>query len=346
MDEFVSVIIPTYNAERFIGKAVQSVLLQTHRNFELIVIDNASTDNTGGVVEAFASKDARIRLIRNEKNIGFQRSVNRALREARYEYIAKLDAPDWMPPYRLAVQKDYLDGHPETAVVGGDVEFYDEALNKIEIRRLSDHYLPVELLFGCYISHSAVMYRKSVVLKYGGYDEELVRAEDYDLWTKFLLDGYHLKNLPRVMSFERVFKGQGADYLKKEEGQTGRRAQLRVLKAVCPPDLAQPVSEVTTDSVGDKFSLKDIYGATRYCCSDFLTDLQRFYPYRLNPRAKLILKARIGEFVRNNLFNPKGWAALGAARAEGWDVTPLMTSVGIWQSLRRWLGDVRRGLFT
>ncbi len=346
MDDFVSVIIPTYNAERFIGKAIRSVLLQTHRDFELIVIDNASMDNTAGVVEEFASRDVRIRLIRNEKNIGFQRSVNRALKAARYEYIAKIDAPDWMPPYRLAEQKEYLDGHPEVAVVGGDVESYDEGLNKIEIRRLSDHYLPVELLFGCYISHSAVMYRKSVVMNYGGYDEELVRAEDYDLWTKFLLDGFYLENLPRVMSFERVFKGQGADFLKKEERQTGRRAQLRVLDAVCPPGFAQPIRKVATDSINDQFPLKDIYDATRYFCSDFLTDLQGFYPYQLNRRAELILKTMIGDFVRNNLLHPKGWAALRAARAEGWDVIPLMTPEGIWQSLRRWLGDVKRGLFT
>jgi hypothetical protein len=329
----VSVLIPTYNAERFIRKAVESVLVQSHSDFELVVIDNASTDATPEILQEYASSDKRVRILQNEENIGFQRSINRGLRAAKHEYVAKLDAPDWMPIYRLVQQASFLDDHPAVAVVGGDSEFYDAQYTAMGCRRLSKHYLPVEMLFGCYLSHSAVMYRRSILLRLGGYREDLIRAEDYDMWIRLLQNGYQLVNLPKIMSFELVFEGQGADFHVDEEFETVRNAKMDLMRTISgrnlPPFFEPVVSGICCSRITGGVPPKEVHACTKFLCGQFIGDLLDFFPYIDEGRARGVIRVRLKEYIKHNLLSRHGQAVLKAARAEGLDPGRKAMSTGI-----------------
>jgi hypothetical protein len=211
---------------------------------------------------------------------------------------------------------------------------------------LSDYYLPVDLLFSCYISHSAVMYRKSVVMLYGGYDERFVRGEDYDLWTKILADGYCLENMSRVMSCELIFKGQGADFYKREEWDTVKQAQLRTLRAIIKdpvsPNAVETVLGLAKDTLNCRISSDEVYEVTRYFCKNFFADLQAFYPYNLKPEAKYRLLDRLRTFIIANMFNSSGWAALQAVRDEDTDMSLASIFKDLRPALRRSLRNIYR----
>jgi len=336
MDAPVSVIIPTYNAQRFVQKAIDSVLAQTYPHFELIIIDNASEDDTPAIAQSYVDADERVRLIQNEENLGFTRSISRALEATKYEYVAKIDAADWMPPHRLESQKRYLDECEDVALVSGNIELYDEQYDFIRTMPYSDRYLPVELLFGCYISHSAMMYRRSVAMRYGGYDVRLIRAEDYDLWMKMLMGGHRMVTLPEVMSCELVYRGQGSDFYRQEEREIVLRMQVNALERITGDlEMAEMLLGLAQDDFLRRVSSDDVFETALYFCRQLPVDLCAFYPYELDSNCVEALKSRLAAYIQRNYLNTKGRAALRAARSEGWDIPIVLNGSTVMAMLRR-----------
>lgn len=185
----VSIILPTYNGGRFIARAVESVLAQDFQDFELLVIDDGSTDDTVALIAPFITKDARVRIIRNPQNFGLQKTLNVGLQQAKGEYIARIDDDDvWALADKLAKQVAFLDSHPDYALVGTGVVVMDE--NGKELFRFknpeTDEQLRSQMLYRNYFSHSSVLFRKSTALQFGGYSPDIsaLHIEDYDLWLK------------------------------------------------------------------------------------------------------------------------------------------------------------------
>jgi glycosyltransferase involved in cell wall biosynthesis len=185
----VSVLLPTHNGSRLVERSLKSVLSQSFKNFELVVIDDGSTDDTAKIIRKFADRDKRIYLISNKENTGIQRALNYGLKLAKGEYIARIDDDDeWIHADKIKKQVEFLDKNPEYVLVGTGVVFVDEDRN--ELFRLSspgrDRDIRPKMLMRSYFTHSAVMFRKDVALQLGGYNEdEAVRhVEDYDLWLK------------------------------------------------------------------------------------------------------------------------------------------------------------------
>src|SRR5579872_3719033 len=168
----ISVLMPTYNGERFLRPAIESILNQTFPNFELIIIDDGSTDNTPHILWEF--KDTRLTVLTNQQNLGIAAATNRGLAAARGEYIALQDHDDISLPHRLQTQLDFLNTHPEIALVGSAAELIDE--NGIAY----DHYrepeddieLKWEALFRCPIRHTSVLVRRKVMCEIGGYSAD------------------------------------------------------------------------------------------------------------------------------------------------------------------------------
>ncbi len=127
----VSVLMSVYNGERFLRDSVESILGQTFTDFEFLILDDGSTDSTCEILEEYANKDARIVLVRNDRNLGLTRSLNKGLRLVRGEYLARQDADDISLPKRLEMQVKFLDAHPEVGVVGSALEIIDENGNTI-----------------------------------------------------------------------------------------------------------------------------------------------------------------------------------------------------------------------
>ena len=182
----ISVVMPVYNAKAYVAEAVQSVLRQTYRNLELVVIDDGSTDDSLGIVQQF--DDRRIAIAKNSQNIGLVATLTKGLALSRGNFIARMDADDISEPERLAKQLHFLRGHPKVDIVGGAIHFFGS------IRRPYTHVFPtdhedirVAMLFYCPLAHPALMFRRSLVDRnLLSYSDDFRHAEDYHLWSQLL----------------------------------------------------------------------------------------------------------------------------------------------------------------
>ena len=180
----ISVIMPVYNAAPFVDEAIRSVLAQTFADFELIAIDDASTDTSREILARLT--DPRCRVLSNSSNLGAAETKNRGLTEAHGEFIAFLDADDLGVPERLARQLDWLRANPAVDVVGSSIEHIDSAgqsLGIFDLSQLEPRALRSRLLFQNRIAQSSVMLRRAALGTHR-FRKEFEPAEDYDLWVR------------------------------------------------------------------------------------------------------------------------------------------------------------------
>ncbi len=189
----ISVVMAVHNGERFLAEAVESVLAQTMREFELIVVNDGSTDSSPRMLERYARSDARLRIIHQKKS-GVPAAANAAIREARYSLIARIDSDDRMLPNRLERQLEFFEKHPQVDVACSNC-FFINARGKrigssscsIDLDRGRREIRPSAFLE---LVQSTVLMRKSAFLQIGGYREEFHYAEDRDLWGRLATGGY------------------------------------------------------------------------------------------------------------------------------------------------------------
>jgi len=215
----VSVIVPTYNHRGFIGHTLDSVFTQTFTDFEVIVVNDGSPDDTVDVLAPLAS-DARI-LYFEQSNQGQSFARNRGLREARGKYIAFLDDDDVWPPDKLEWQVAFLEEHAEVATVGGTLQLMDEFGS---VGRIGAHHSEItfESLFAGnpFFSPGQTLIRSSVLKQVGGMDEEIWGADDWDLWFR-ISKRFNITMLDRLALYYRVHAGNAS------------KQTARLLKACC-----------------------------------------------------------------------------------------------------------------
>jgi glycosyltransferase involved in cell wall biosynthesis len=201
----VSVLLPVFNAARYVHAAVSSVLAQTYRNFELIVLDDGSSDASFAILQSLAKSDSRIRLV-SRANKGLVATLNEMLALARGELICRMDADDICRPSRIELQVNYLAGHPECVAVGSRSLFIDpEGLPIFEVIDKYTHEKIDRALMTPQIGilHPALMARRSTLIAIGGYRAEFPHAEDLDLLLRLAEIG-RLANLSEVLLEYRV----------------------------------------------------------------------------------------------------------------------------------------------
>jgi hypothetical protein len=203
----VSVVMPVFNSEDYVAEAVESVLRQTLRHIELDVIDDGSADGSHAILEEFLRRDARVRLMTNENNLGVRASLNRACQAARAPYIARLDSDDVALPNRLLRQVEFLDAHPSVAAVGGAMITIDAAGRRgsTVLFATADKGIRSTLKRRNCMAHPTVLIRRSALEDAGGY--RLDQAEDYDLWLR-LSERWELANLAEPVTLYRQHPGQ------------------------------------------------------------------------------------------------------------------------------------------
>ena len=193
----VSVVMPMRNAERFLTDSVGSILKQSYRNFEFIIVDDESSDESSNIMKSF--NDRRIRLLRNERQMGVAESLNRGLAEAKGKYIARMDADDISLSERLSRQVAYLEKNMNLAAVGTRVQYFGGPWGALDLRPCAYSVCGAFLIFGTPIVHPSVMIRKSLLDKSGlFYRSDFSRSEDYDLWARLARFG-GLANLSEVL---------------------------------------------------------------------------------------------------------------------------------------------------
>lgn len=179
----ISVLIPAYNAEKFIRQSIDSILNQTYKNIEVIIIDDASTDGTWKIIQEYSNKDKRIKAYRNRYNIYIAANRNKLLKLAKGKYIAWQDADDISMPNRLEHQYRYLEKHLEVGILGGYLKIFNVSNQNIGIRKYSENDAELRKKIFRYspIAQPTAMIRKSVIDEIGYYNLKYPPAEDIDM---------------------------------------------------------------------------------------------------------------------------------------------------------------------
>jgi glycosyltransferase involved in cell wall biosynthesis len=207
MNPDVSVVLPVYNCARYVGHAIDSILGQTFEDFELIVIDDGSTDDTPSILRRYA--DPRMRVI-TQPNAGVAASANRGIAAARGRYVARMDADDLSLPERLARQVRYLDANPACGLVGTWAEIWrdDSPTDRTHRHPTDNATIRYELLLDNPFVQSSVMIRRTAIDTVGAYATDPLRQppEDYELWSR-IARRFEVANLPEILQVYREIEG-------------------------------------------------------------------------------------------------------------------------------------------
>ena len=290
-DPRVSVVMTVYNGVAHLPQAIGSVLAQTFKNLELVIVDDASTDASVACIRRYT--DPRIRLSCNERNIGQAPSLNRGLALARAPYVARLDQDDCCLPDRLQKQVVLLDARPDIAVVGTLMWGMALARRRVDLlgRTMGNYGTFVgSLLLGiCPVCHPSVMFRREVVADAGGYDESFAPAEDVELWTKLALRRHNAYVIPEPLMLYRVHAGQQSVTKAAVQRRNIRRAQARMIEPFCPPPARQGVQLLLSqeDQFWAEYGSQERFIEVCESLHETLTNLQE--ALRMSPQERAAL---------------------------------------------------------
>jgi glycosyltransferase involved in cell wall biosynthesis len=202
----VSVIMPVYNCEAYIDQALDSLVNQTHKNLEVIVVDDCSKDATWKHLQKWAKKDSRIKPFHNKENLRIVKTLNFAIEQSRGNYLARMDGDDERLPDSIEKQVAFLEANPDVVIVGGTSQVCDENLKPINLRQYpeTDSAIRQKMFRFSPFTHPTVMIRKSTLPR-PAYDEKFDWAEDYDLYFRLAKFG-KLANLSDILYKLRTHK--------------------------------------------------------------------------------------------------------------------------------------------
>ena len=196
----ISTLMPVYNCEETIYEAVYCIINQTYTDWELIIYDDASTDGTYKKAQELAEKDNRIRLFKNDYNLTLAPTLNKCLKKAKGDYIARMDGDDLCAQDRLEKEVIFLENNPQYSLVSCQMELFDDygVYKTIEYKLTPQKE---DFVRASQICHAGCMMRKCVLEELNGYDvsKEKERIEDYDLWVRMYEAGYKAYNLQEVL---------------------------------------------------------------------------------------------------------------------------------------------------
>lgn len=333
----VSVVMPAFNAEAHLHEALVSVLTQSFHNFEVIVINDGSTDDTRKILDEFAS-DPRLRVIDNSVNRGLIASLHIGMDACRGQFVARMDADDICIPDRFERQVAFLDAHQEIDLVGGAIRFFGNVREPFVFHFPTVHErIAPAMLFYCPLAHPAVMFRRCLV------DDELIRfhdeyrhAEDYHLWGR-LLTQVRVANLQEVVLNYRLHHKQVSSSLANAQYQASLRVRKQLLDdagvAWTDDDICLHESVILENGAGTKayfeelarwFNKLELYNQqSGYWSVAALHDLLTEKYRSTLRRTGVILRWNDGSDEVRRYLDPEvesGWAVLAICWASCWRV--------------------------
>ncbi len=208
----ISVVMPAYNAQEYMKSAIESILNQTFKNFELIIINDYSTDNTSNILKSFVKKDPRVKIINNKTRLNIAASLNKGISMAQSNIIARMDADDISLPNRLELQYKLIISSKNIAVVGANIIIMDIDENEIAIRSYpnSSEKLKDCLFKYSPFAHPVVCFRKNMFEEVGGYNPKYSPTEDLDLWFR-LGRKYKFESIKKPLLKYRLYKSSSSN---------------------------------------------------------------------------------------------------------------------------------------
>lgn len=214
MKTLISVVIPAYNCAQYLQESLNSILTQTYKPIEVIVVNDGSTDNTDQILSSI--KDSRLKVINNEKNSGIVYSLNAGIKEASSDYIARMDSDDIAHPMRIEEQIAYLIKNKHVAVLGTHFEFLS---HNTVVKFPSEHnQIKSRLFYSNSLGHPTVMINRKIVGDDLAYKEQYKYAEDYELWNR-LSHKYTIENLPLNLLKYRIHPNQISSSLQPTQNE-------------------------------------------------------------------------------------------------------------------------------
>lgn len=289
----VSILMPVYNVEKYVVEAIDSMLAQTYTHFELIVLDDGSTDNSAKIIQSYSDK--RIIYHKNEKNLGLANNLNVGLKMAKGKYIARMDGDDISLPERLQVQVDYLETHLDIDLCSSGLQKFGTE-NDIWIRESDFEQIKITMLFYSPVLHATSVWRRDKFAEnHLFYHQDAFPSEDYDLWSRAVFN-CKMINIPQVLYKYRI---HGVQVTKTDDRVKLRDEEIKThyLKRALPN-----LSEANKMLFVDKFLLKKELSVTDV---KSLKDVCRAV---LNANKKnlffdeSLLKKRLKKYYQNTLF--------------------------------------------
>jgi glycosyltransferase involved in cell wall biosynthesis len=252
----VSVLLPTYNAEAFLGESVVSILNQSFRDFELLIINDSSSDRTTEIISSF--RDPRIVAIHNPTNQRLSKCLNSAIESSKGKYLARMDADDRAHPDRLKLQVEFMESNPGVDILGTGFCAISGRHRTPIINPLKDDEIKAAMIFDTAFGHPTVMFRKDALVRSGlRYNPDFDFAEDYELWTR-CAGCMVFANLARPLMDYRVHPGQISLARKKKQEQLAaviRESYIRSLGVKPTREQIDLIHRIATGNVFDIPSL-------------------------------------------------------------------------------------------
>ena len=308
----VSVVMPVYNGEKYLSEAVESILNQSFSNFELIIINDGSTDNTVGIIDKYRKQDRRIKLISHSENNGIVHSLNQGLKMAQGKYIARMDSDDISFSDRLEKQVGYMESNPQIGILGGAVIYIDTTGR--ELSRMDHPSDDISIRWTCLLNnvffHPTVMIRRSILIeKELTYKFNFQSVEDYALWVE-LLEHTQGANLDQVLINYRLHPGSITSISRNEQITKHNQVSLAYINRIFP-DYHIPFLEHAMLVAAFSGKLDVSFNSYRPLLAEYYLKLWQLFrnKYSENPGLKslkhkvVVLAAKIGLYP---LFQP-GW---------------------------------------
>lgn len=245
MNATISVIMAVYNGEKYLGEAIESILVQTFTDFEFIIVDDASTDNSPAIIEEYRKADPRIRVLRNDENVGLGVSLQRGLKLAKGEFIARMDADDISTPDRFEKQHAFFAAHPEINILGGDEWIIDE--DGTVTGELITSKLPGVMRWnmllgnGIITPHPCAMIRRSFLEQLGGFGDQRA-AQDFELWSRtFTMNQLPIANLSDKILFYRQHSQTNTITLKDEQEEVAVSTRRQTIEKMLGEKILEEV---------------------------------------------------------------------------------------------------------
>lgn len=274
----ISVIMPVYNADEYLSASIESILNQTYKNFEFIIINDGSTDNSEKIICSY--NDKRIKYIKYDSNLGYVARLNYGLSIASGTFIARMDADDISKPERLEKQLNFLNLNPSIALVGSCYEKIKDNINLgFKKQQQKPYQLKFRLLFGSNIAHPTVMFRRELIdLNRYFYKSEFSPAEDYELWTRLVME-FELYNMPISLLYYRIHSNQISKTKSKIQRENFRRAHASYVKSLLKISNEVFLNEVITFLLSPKQLSypKRIKLASKIFIATLKTDVDKLY---------------------------------------------------------------------
>ena len=225
--------MPVYNSQKYLRKSIESILTQTVGDYELIIVNDGSTDSSGQIIKDYQEKDNRI-IIFTQDNQGVTKSLNKGIKNSKGKYIARMDADDICAPKRFELQLEYLEKYPNTDIVGCMVSLISEKgkiIRSLDDLPLEDYQIKWHLIFGSPLIHPALMIRRRIFDDIGYYDDSLNVAQDIELWRRL---SHHIKfyNIPERLFDLRIHKESTSSLFPNEQENIRNKSLVQYINTI------------------------------------------------------------------------------------------------------------------